>query len=100
MGQALRNRKAVRLNDELAVSAAGLAAGKLKIPWSELDVTIRKGKLILSRKNAAGIFKPVKSYPLYRLENVGGFMDVAASTIKNHQPERFNIKTQGPPRYA
>lgn len=100
MGQALRNRKAVRLYEDLVVSAAGLSAGQHKIPWSELDVSVKHGRLILSRKNPAGKFRPVKTYPVYRVDNLGGFMDVATSTIKNHQPERFNIKTQGPPRYG
>lgn len=98
MGQALREQKSIRLHPKLAVAAAGVQAGQQKIRWSDLDVVLTRSRLVIKRKNAKGAFKTALSLPVHQVNNVGGFMEVASSTIKNHQPERFNIKTQGPGR--
>jgi hypothetical protein len=96
MGRALRDDKSIRLHKNLVMASAGIVAGKTKIRWSDLDVTVKRGRLLVKRKDAKGKFKTVMVYPVYQVDNLGGFMELATSTIKNHQPERFNIKTQGP----
>ena len=92
MGRALRDNKTIRLHRELAISANGVVAGKHKIRWSQVDIKATKGKLVISKRNK-GKFKAVKSYNIRRIDNIAGFLDIAHSTIQNHQPDRFNIKT-------
>lgn len=94
MGRALRNGKGVRLHRRLALSPAGIIAGKNKIPWSEADVRVKRGRLEIRRLNDKGKFRTVRRYPTSKIENLGGFLEVADSTIRNHQPERFNITTR------
>lgn len=95
MGRALRSEKSIRLHPQLIIQGAGVVVGKQKIRWSELDVKASERRLVIYRKNASGRFKQVKSYPAHRVDNLAGFVDIAESTIRNHQPERFNIKTHG-----
>lgn len=92
IGRALRNGKAVRLHPELVLQAKGVVAGKNKIRWSEIDIKTQGGR-ILVRKLVDGKFKTVKTYNIGEVENVPGLLDIADSTIRNHQPERFNIRT-------
>jgi hypothetical protein len=96
MARALREKKSVRLHPKLVVMPAGIQAGKHKIRWSDLDVAVRRGRLIIRQADKSGKFRTVQSFGLHEVDNVGGFMEIATSTIKNYQPERFNIKTQKP----
>jgi hypothetical protein len=99
MGQALRNMKTITIHPQLTVTPVGINMGKKnKISWEELDIAVKGGKLRLYRLNPKGKFKQVKSYDTHQVDNLGGFVEIATSTIKNHQPERFNIRTQGPAR--
>jgi hypothetical protein len=96
MGRALRQKKTVRLHRQLALSSAGVIAGKHKIPWSRLDIQVRGSRLIVRRRDEdSGKFKTVKRFGTHQIENLPGFLDVADSTIRNYQPERFRIKVQG-----
>ncbi len=95
MAQALRNGKSVRVHPQLVVSSGGLIAGKHKITWDKADVRVRRGRLSVCRLNKEGKFKTVQSYGTHTIDNLGGFLELATSTIKNHQPERFNIQTAG-----
>ena len=93
MGRALRDNKSIRLHSELTINANGVIAGKHKIRWSQVDIKATKGKLIVSKMMNKGKFKSVKSYNIRQIDNIAGFLDIAHSTIQNHQPDRFNIKT-------
>ena len=93
MGRQLRENKAVRLHPDLAISPNGVIAGKHKIRWSQVDIKATKNKLVISKRTKKGQFKAVKSYNIRQIDNIAGFLDIAHSTIQNHQPERFNIKT-------
>lgn len=95
MAQALRNKKKVRIHPDLIVQAGGIVAGKHKIRWSDVDLKTSKTKLTVSKKGKNGKFKAVKTYRIRDLDNLAGFLDIAHSTMRNHQPERFNIKTYG-----
>lgn len=95
MAQALRNKKKVRIHADLIIQAGGIVAGKHKIRWSDVDLTTTKTKLTVSKKDKNGQFKSVKTYRIRDLDNLAGFLDIAHSTMRNHQPERFNIKTYG-----
>jgi len=94
MGQALRAEKPVKLRRGLTVWPGGVAVGKQEIPWSELEVQLKRGRLTILRKNRKGKFRPVRRYSVQQVDNVGGFMEVAAATIRNHQRERFEKKRE------
>jgi hypothetical protein len=96
MAVALRDNKVIRLHPDLVVMPAGIQSGKHKIRWSDLDVVLRRGRLFIKRADKNGRFKTVRAFGVHEVDNVGGFLELASSTIKNHQPERFNIKTQKP----
>lgn len=96
MARALRDNKTLKLHPTLLVTPAGVQAGKHKIRWSELDVSVKRGRLLIRRADKSGKFRTVQSYGVHQVDNVGGFLELASSTIKNYQPERFNIKTQKP----
>jgi hypothetical protein len=100
MGRALRDARSIRVHPTLTMLPNGVKVGKQSIPWEELDVAVKGQKLVIRRKNARGQFKTAKTYDTHQIDNLGGFMEVATMTIRNHQPERFNIKTQGPARYG
>jgi len=89
MGQMLRAEKPVKLSRSLTVWPGGVEVGRQEIPWSEVEVQRRHNRLIILRKNAKGKFRPVRRYNVQRVDNVGGFIEVATATIRNHQPERF-----------
>lgn len=89
MGRALRQDKPVRLHRQLTLYPGGVHAGKHEIPWSELETGLKRGRLVIYRKNKAGKFKPVKSYNAASVDNVAGFLELAHGTIRNWQRERF-----------
>lgn len=89
MGQVLREEKPVKLSPQLTVWPGGVEVGKLEIPWSEIDVRLKNNKLVIYRLNDSGKFKQIRAYNPRSLDNVGGFMEVATATIRNHQRERF-----------
>jgi hypothetical protein len=92
MGQALRAEKPVKLRRGLTVWPGGVEVGRHEIPWSEIEVKRRNDRLTILRKNAKGKFRPVRRYNVQQVDNVGGFMEVATATIRNHQRERFEKK--------
>ena len=94
MGQALRAEKPVKLNRSLTVWPGGVEVGKQEIPWSEVEVQLKNSRLTILRKNAKGKFKPVRQYNVKQVDNVGGFMEIATGTIRNHQRERFEKKRE------
>jgi hypothetical protein len=93
IGRALRAGKSVKLHPKLVITGAGLVVGKNRIRWANVDVRIKRNKLVVSQQNSKGSFKPVKRYDTRSVDNLAGFLDVAHSTIRNHQPQRFNIQT-------
>lgn len=95
MAQNLRSGKTIRVHPQLALAEPGIMVGNQKIRWSEVDITVKGGRLAIKKLDKNGKFRRVKIFPLTQLDNVGGFMEIANMTIRNHQPKRFNIKTQG-----
>ncbi len=92
MAQALRNNKVVRVHRKLRLTPRGLVAGKHKIPWSQADVRLKGRRLHVRRLNDKGKFKTVRKYGKQSINNLGGFMEVATTTIRNHQPDRFHTR--------
>jgi hypothetical protein len=89
IGRLLREEQPVRLHRRLTVWPGGIEAGKHEIPWSEVEVSLRNGRLSILQKNKKGKFQTVRRYNAGNVDNVGGFMELAKSTIRNHQRERF-----------
>jgi hypothetical protein len=89
MGQTLRQERPVKLHRRLTVWPGGIEIGRTEIPWSDVDVKLRGQTLVVFRRNKAGKFKPYRRYSTRSMDNVGGFMEVATATIRNHQRERF-----------
>lgn len=100
MARALRDGKSVRLHPALLMRQEGVNIGKKNIPWQDLDVAVKNSKLVIRKKDAKGKFQTARTYDTHSIDNLGGFLEVAHMTIRNHQPERFNIKIQGPQRHA
>jgi hypothetical protein len=93
MARALRDDQSVRLHRNLTIWPGGIEIGKREIPWSGLNVRLGKNRLVIQAKDAKGKFKTVKRYSVRKVDNVGGFVELATSTIRNHQRERFENKT-------
>jgi hypothetical protein len=89
MAQTLRNEDPVLLCKGLTVYPGGLEAGRREIPWSKLNLKIRGGSLHVQQLTPKGRFKTVRRYPVGNIDNLGGFMELAHTTVRNHQPERF-----------
>jgi hypothetical protein len=92
IGQALREKKAVRLHKNLVVASGGLVIGDERISWKVADVVLKGGHLHIGRVRGKNKIQTVKRIPIAQIENLAGFMDVAESVIQNNQPQRFNIK--------
>lgn len=88
MGRILRRERPVRLHPKLVVWPGGVEAGRREIPWADLDVNVRHGRLIIRARNARGRFVTVMRYRISRVDNVGGFVDLARATIRNHRPQQ------------
>lgn len=94
MGMALREKRAIKLADDLMMASGGIVAGKHKISWKMVDIQLQKDKLIIYKLGEGGKFKPLTTISASHVDNLAGFMDVAESIIQNYQPHRFNIRTK------
>ena len=92
MGRRLRAEQPVKLNRSLTVWPGGISVGKREIPWSQAEVRLKNGRLAILQKADSGKFHTVKGYSARRVDNVGGLIELASSTIRNHQRERFEKK--------
>lgn len=94
MGRLLRDGQTVPVHKQISLANKGIRAGKEAIHWKQVDVAVKGGKLIISRKDKMGRFVPVMKVPVAQVENLDGFIDVATSVMQNYQPERFGVETQ------
>lgn len=88
MGRILRRERPVRLHPQLVVWPGGVEAGRHEIPWADLDVGVRRGWLVIRARDSRGRFVTVKRYRVSRVDNVGGFLDLAHETIRIHRPSQ------------
>lgn len=84
MGRRLREEKPVRVHPRLVVWPGGLQVGKEEFPWKALNVFVKGEKLVV-QTNLNGKVRVVRRIPTYQVDNLGGFMELATSTIKNHR---------------
>lgn len=92
IGHALRNGKAVRLHPELALMSRGIVAGEHKIPWSRVDVRSHNGRIVIRKRGGGGDFETVKTFQQHEVANVPGLMDIAQTTMRNHQSRRERMQ--------
>jgi hypothetical protein len=92
MGRWLRDEKPVKLHPKLIIWPGGVEAGKYEVPWSQVEVRLRGNRLAILRLSDNGKFKIIRQYNARQVDNVGGFMELATATIRNHQRERFEKK--------
>lgn len=95
MGRALRADKAVRVHPALVLRSKGLVVKEQAIPWTRADVIAKGNTVEIRQLEKGGEFKRIKRLKAHEFENLPGFLDIAESAIRNHQPKRFNIKVQG-----
>jgi hypothetical protein len=94
MASTLREESPVVLTKGLTVFPGGIEARRKEIPWSRVNVVVKGGTLRVQQKRADGRFKTVARYRVSSIDNLGGFMELAYTTIRNHQPERFGKKRE------
>ncbi len=92
MGRKLRSGKKTELGRNLSIEPAGVDTGKVVVPWDALDVR-RAGTRLTIRQKVGGKWRAVRRYNTRRLDNVGGFLELAAETIQIHQPNRRKAST-------
>lgn len=90
IGQKIRNNQSVRLHPRLLVLPTGISSGKHDIHWSDLDVRRHGSNLRIRKRGKKDGFITVANLSMRKVDNAGGFMDLAVETIRNNQPERFN----------
>ncbi len=91
IARAIREERPVVLHPKLTVWPGGVEVDKVEIPWSAVDVRLQGQQLVVYKRAKSGNFQKVKAYNMHTVDNVGGFLEVAHSTMKNHQRERFGV---------
>ena len=91
IARAIREERPVVLHPKLTVWPGGIEVDKKEIPWSNVDVRLKGKQLVVYQRAKTGGFQKVKAYNIHTVDNVGGFLEVAHSTMKNHQRDRFGV---------
>lgn len=94
LSRALRQDHPVSLHPRLTLYPGGVEAGRTEIHWSVLDAVVKNGRLYV-RRHDRGEIKTVRRYPLHKVDNVGGFLEIAKSTQRQYQSVRAG-STQSP----
>ena len=84
IGQRLREEKPVKVHKRLTIWPGGLQIGKEELPWQVLNVSVKNQKLVIKAKDR-GKVRTVGRFSIHSIDNLGGFMDIATSTIRNHR---------------
>ncbi len=91
IARAIREERPVVLHPKLTIWPGGIEVDKKEIPWSKVDVRLMGKKLVVFQRAQSGNFQKVKAYNMHTVDNVGGFLEVAHSTMKNYQRDRFGV---------
>lgn len=84
MARRLRQEKPVRIHPRLIVWPGGLQIGKNEYPWGALNVAVNGSRLVV-RARQKGKIRTVGRFSTHTIDNLGGFMELATATIKNHR---------------
>ena len=85
MARMLREEKPIRLHPRLTVWPGGVEIGKQELPWGLLDVRVSSGRLMIRQRDDKGKYRVVRRYPVGQVDNVGGFLELATTTIQTHR---------------
>ena len=91
IARAIREERPVRLHPKLTVWPGGVEVDKKEIPWSAIDARLVGKQLIIYERAKSGNFQKVRAFNMNTIDNLGGFLEVAHSTMKNHQRDRFGV---------
>lgn len=91
IARAIREERPVVLHPKLTVWPGGVEVDKKEIPWAEVEARLTGKKLVIYQRAKSGNFQKVQQYNMHTVDNVGGFLEVAHSTMKNHQRDRFGV---------
>lgn len=91
IARAIREDRPVVLHPKLTVWPGGVEVDKKEIPWAEVEARLVGKKLVIYQRAKSGNFQKVRQYNMHTVDNVGGFLEVAHSTMKNHQRDRFGV---------
>jgi hypothetical protein len=84
MARSLRQEKPIRIHPKLIVWPGGLQVGKDEYPWGVLNVAVNGNRLVIRAKQK-GKIRTVRSFDTHNVDNLGGFMELATTTIRNHR---------------
>lgn len=84
MGRRLREEKPVRVHPQLIVWPGGLQVGKEELPWQVLNVSVQGNRLIIRAKDKGKVRK-VRTFDTRKIDNLGGFVELATTTIRTHR---------------
>ncbi len=74
----------MRLHPRLIVWPGGLQVGKNEYAWGTLNVAVTGSRLVI-RARQKGKIRTVRRFNTHTVDNLGGFMELATATIKNHR---------------
>jgi hypothetical protein len=87
MSRRLRRELPIRIHPKIVVWPGGLEIGKDEYPWETLRVGMTKQRLMIeARQN--GKTRRVGRFGSHSIDNLGGFLEVAQTTIRTHRPAR------------
>jgi hypothetical protein len=84
MARTLRQEKPVRIHPKLIVWPGGLQVGKDEYAWGALNVAVTGNRLVIRAKQK-GKIRTVRQFDTHTVDNLGGFMELATATIRNHR---------------
>lgn len=87
LSRTLRQDRPVSLHPRLTIYPGGVEAGKTEIHWSVLSASVKNGWLLVQRIERRSL-KTVRRYPVHKVDNVGGFLEIAKSTQRQYQAAR------------
>jgi hypothetical protein len=87
ISRTLRQDRPVNLHPRLTLYPGGVEVGKTDIHWSVLSATVKNGRLLVQRLDLGGI-KTIRRYPLHKVDNVGGFLEIAKSSQRQYESMR------------
>lgn len=87
LSRQLREDRPVTLHPRLTLYSNGVEAGKTEIHWSVLSAVVKNGRLLVQRLDRGGA-KTVRRYPIHKVDNVGGFLEIVKSSQRQYESMR------------
>jgi hypothetical protein len=98
IGAALRRDEPVTLHRALRIFPGGVEVSGRLIHWADLEAELGGNRLVIRMRRPDGKMKTVRRFAIRHVDNVGGFLDVAASMAAQYRAsDAFRRQTSGPP---